>query len=69
MQTKLKDIFDHISENEDHVFEVNQQYLNKTKVQIETMNGYVDVVSMMSKEDIKALPFRNENIDPSIFNL
>jgi hypothetical protein len=52
MQTKLKDIFDHISEKEQHVFEVNQQYLNKTKFQIETMNGYVDVVSMMIKEDV-----------------
>ena len=52
MEAKLKDIFDHISEKEDHVFEVNQQYLNKTKFQIETMNGYVDVVSMMIKEDI-----------------
>lgn len=51
MSTKIKDIFDHISELENHEFEINKQYLNKTKFQIETLDGYVDVVSMMVKED------------------
>lgn len=37
---------------------------------VEVMNLYKSPNHrVMSKEDIKALPFRNENIDPSIFNL
>lgn len=52
MGTKIKDVFDHISKIEEHTFKLNEQYLNKTKFQIETMNGYADVVSMMIKEDI-----------------
>lgn len=52
MSTKIKEIFDHISETEGHEFEINQQYLNKTPFQIETSDGYADVVSMMIKSDI-----------------
>ena len=51
MSTQIKDIFDYISKKENHTFEINHQYLNKTKFEIETLNGYVPVVSMMLKED------------------
>jgi len=49
--SKIKEIFEQISEKENHEFKINEQYVNKTPFEIETMNGYVPVVSMMIKTD------------------
>lgn len=47
----MGEIFKKISEKEDHTFVPDIPYSPKTKFQIETSNGYKDVLTMITKED------------------
>jgi len=53
-QYQMGDIFKKISEKEDHIFINNIAYSPKTKFQIETVDGYKDVLTMITKEDYLA---------------
>jgi len=50
--TQIIEVFKRIEELENHEFQINEQYINKTKFQIETESGFANVVSMIKKEDV-----------------
>lgn len=47
----IKEVFDKISEKENHIFKYDEMYTPSKNFQIETEDGYKDVVGMIIKED------------------
>jgi len=54
-QYQMGDIFKKISEKENHVFKDDVAYSPNTKFQIETEDGYKDVITMITKTDYPAI--------------